>query len=234
MGTPRGSRGSVGGQLVEPRLQPRHHRRVGALLRPEHRRARARTACARRTGPRSGRRRGRRASSIAASAPAPPSVVAEPPTPTSTTCAPAAAGGADQLAGAVGRRRPGVALGLRHEAEPRGGGHLQHRGAAVLDERELRLHGAAERILDLDARPSRRRARAGAPPSCPRRRRRAGTGRAASARRARARGRSRRPPPAARNVPLNESGATRTGRSVIARILPAWVRSGPIPGTRND
>ena len=52
-------------------------------------------------------------------------------------------GGADQLAGAVRRRRPGVALVLGHEPEAGGGGHLEHGRAAVLDQPELRARAGA-------------------------------------------------------------------------------------------
>ena len=94
IGTPRGSRGQPRGELVEPRLEPGDHvrrRRPSAGRTPS---ARPRTACGRRTARRGARRRGRRASSIASSAPAPPSVVAEPPTATRITCAPACAAAA--------------------------------------------------------------------------------------------------------------------------------------------
>ena len=181
------------GQLVEPRLQPRHHRRVGALLRPEH-------------GGRALERRAHVGQHDDARA-AQPAVLLD-----RLERAGAAVGrrraadaeqhdlgarvdrGADQLARAVRRRRPRVALVLGHQPEARRRGHLEHGRAAVLDQAELALQRPPERVVHLGARRSRRRARAAAPPSSPRRRRPAGTGRAASARRARARGRSRRRP----------------------------------------
>ena len=119
IGTPRGSRGQLAGQRVEPLLEPLDHRRVGALLRPEHLRARPRTACARRTARRACAPPRPPASSIASSAPAPPSVVAEPPTATMITAAPACGRRGDQLAGAVGRSRPRVALAPRRPAPAR-------------------------------------------------------------------------------------------------------------------
>ena len=63
IGWPRG-RAAPLGELVEARLESRHHRLVGSLLRSEHRAARPRTACARRRRPRvraPARRRPRRA-----------------------------------------------------------------------------------------------------------------------------------------------------------------------------
>ena len=88
IGTPRGSRGKLSRELVEALRQPLDQLRVGALLRPEHLGAalprdlhvaehddlRAAQAAGRPRSPRS--------------APAPPSVVAEPPTATRITCAP--------------------------------------------------------------------------------------------------------------------------------------------------
>ena len=88
------------------------------------------------------------ASSIAWSAPAPPSVVAEPPTATRITAAPACRGGGDQLAGAVGGGVPGVLLVVGHEAEAGRHRHLDDRGAAVLDQAEAGADGLAERALD--------------------------------------------------------------------------------------
>jgi hypothetical protein len=52
---------------------------------------------------------------------------------------------ADQLARAVRGGGPRVARVLGDEAEPGGGRHLEHGGAAVLDQRERRVHGVAER-----------------------------------------------------------------------------------------
>ena len=157
------------------------------------------------------------ASSIASSAPAPPSVVAEPPTRDEDHLRAARDRVGDQLAGAVRARRPGVALVLGDEREAGGRRHLDQRRAAVLDERRSR---------------PRSRARAG---RCTR----GGDGlaaevdeqrveRAVAAVGQRAAGRAASGPArssprpiapatwAARNVPLNESGATRTGRSGTA------------------
>ena len=159
-------------------------------------------------------------SSIAASAPAPPSVVAEPPTPTRIDLRARRRRGADQLAGAVGRGGPGVALVLGDEAEAGGRRHLDHGGPAVLDQPELALHRRGRADPAPRRRPSRRRAPAGAPPSCPRRRRRRGQ-RSGGISPARSSPRPIAPATsAARNVPLNESGATSTGRSGTAGILP--------------
>ena len=74
----------------------------------------------------------------ASSAPSPPSVVAEPPTPTITL--PAAAGdrGGDELAGAV--RRRGQRVVARDEREAAGAGHLDDRGA-VGERRPFRVDG---------------------------------------------------------------------------------------------
>ena len=101
--------------------------------------------------------------------------------------------GGDQLAGAVGRRRPGVALVLGDQRRARR--PPPSRRAPCRRPRPAPKPArsrAAERVVRVAPATSRRRARAAARRACPRRRRRPGTGRAASGRRARARGRSRR------------------------------------------
>ena len=98
----RGGRAGTSAASSSSRLPSRfNHLRVGALLRAEDLGARSQGTCdVDRTTILAPRRPP--ASSIASSAPAPPSVVAEPPTATRTTCAPAPDRVGDQLAGAVG------------------------------------------------------------------------------------------------------------------------------------
>ena len=133
MGTPRGSLGQPLRQFVQPRARaarPSPRPRPSAARTPS---ARPRTACARRTARRSSRRRSRRPPRSPRSRPAPPSVVAEPPTATRITAGARLRGGRDQLAGPVGRGGPGVALVLGDQPEPAGHRHLDDRRAAVLD-----------------------------------------------------------------------------------------------------
>ena len=132
------------------------------------------------------------ASSIASSAPAPPSVVAEPPTATRMTCAPALDGGGDQLARAVGASRPTRRARPRRRGRgrwptpsPRAPCRRPRAGRSPPRSGGRAGRGRAPRW-------SRRRGGRAARRACRRRRRRSGRGRAASARRARARGRSRR------------------------------------------
>ena len=86
-------------------------------------------------------------SSIASIAPLPPSVVADPPTQTSTTSAPAPGDrGCDELAGAVGGRGDRVAIGLGDEREAGGLRDLDDRRAAVLEEHVAGLELAPEQV----------------------------------------------------------------------------------------
>ena len=170
------------------RSSPR--RRPSAARRPS---ARPRTACARRTARRSSRCPMPPAASIASIAPAPPSVVAEPPTATRITAAPGLRGGGDQLAGAVGRGVPGVLLG-RSAPSPDAIAISTIAVPPSSTRPKPVLHRLPERALDRHARAARRRAAAAARPASPHRRRRPGTGPAASARRAPSPARSRPPP----------------------------------------
>ena len=95
------------------------------------------------------RRAGRRRPRSPRSRPAPPSVVALPPTATSTTCG-ARRPRRPTISSPVPavRRRLGVALVLGHEPEPARLRHLDDRGAAVVEQPEAGVDRPAERVVD--------------------------------------------------------------------------------------
>ena len=172
---------------------------------------------ARPLGPASGRRRARRSRRGPASSPAPPSLVPEPPSPTTTRSAPGVDRGRDQLADAVGRRAAPASRGLRR-------GQVQAARLGALDVRRAAVdqHRAGHRLAVRPAtrsrpagrrparRAARRRSRGRRRPSAPGRARRRGRGAASP----------RRSPAAAStalSVPANLSGAISTR---MAPILP--------------
>ena len=151
-------------------------------------------------------------------APAAPSVVALPPQATSTTWAPASTAAA--MSSPVPRVEAATAsrsLG-RHQRQPAGPRHLDHGGAAALEQRVARLDLAPERVVH---------ARRGGLAAQRREQHLHGAvaavgDRAQVGRRAARRDSRPRPIAAAtsvaRKVPLNESGATSTGRSVMLLV----------------
>ncbi len=182
---------------------------IGALLRPEHARRVLERGAHVAQHDQAWRPEARRRDSIAPIAPAPPSVVALPPTPSRTV--PRAGGdrGRDQLAGSGRRRRERVAVARRDQPQTGRGRGLDDRRAAVLGQQERRVQRTARAARGPRPCAARRRTPGAAPRAFPRRRRRPGTGRPAG------------PPPrspaptaaatsVAENVPLNESGATNT------------------------
>ena len=133
----------------------------------------------------------------------------------------------DQLAGAVTGGADRVALDRRHAPQPRRLRLLDDRDPAVLQQRRTRPRprGRADRWPAPPG--SGRGGRAPSPPSCPRRRRRAGSSSICSTPPAT----SPRPIASAAScavsVPLNLSGATRTGRS-RQRALERLARLGAV------
>ena len=167
-GSPRGSRRQPSGQPVEPLGQLAHHRRVRALLRPEHaggvleRRAHVAEHVHLHVTP---------ASSSASSAPAPPSVVAEPPDRHDHPLGARLDRRDDQLARPARRGRPGVALLLGDEAEPARLRHLHDAPCRRPSMRAKRAStGPAERVADPRASPLAAAAWTAARRSSPRRR----------------------------------------------------------------
>ena len=144
--------------------------RVGALLRARTRAARPRTGV--RTSQSTSSSTSTPASSSASSAPAPPSVVAEPPTRHDHALGARLDGRGDQLAGAARGRRPGVALVLGHQRRARSPAPSRRSRCAVRRAARTRPRpaGRADRST-VDACAARRRASPAARPSCPRRRR---------------------------------------------------------------
>ena len=224
IGTPRGSRGHAR-RACRAAAQPPHRRRVGALLRREHRAPRPRTPCARRTARPAARRAGRRLRDRLDRARAAVGRRACRRPPTSTTCAPCST--AATISSPVPRLDAASASrSLSADTpEPARLGHLDDRGRAVLDQPEPRLHLAAERIGHAAPRrlaAQRREQR--------RHRALAAVGDRAQVRRQKPARSSPRPIAAAtagaRNVPLKESGATRTGRMAKTRATPSLEAAG--------
>ena len=162
-------------------------------------------------------------SSIASSAPAPPSVVAEPPTPTHDDARARVDRGADELAGPVRGGRPGVALVLGHEASPDAAAISRTAvppsstsanwavsgrpsGSCTLGARQLAAEAGEQRVERALAAVG-HRAEVG--------RHEPGALQAAADRAATSE---------ARNVPLKESGATSTGRSGTEAIAASVAR----------
>ena len=158
----------------------------------------------------------------AASTPAPPSLVPEPPSPTTTRGRPALDGGEDQLADAVAAGELGAPV---DQVQPDGLGALDV--GHVLDEQDGRGHPLAVRGLDGDARAARRPARRGA------RRRTRARRRPSAPGRARRRARAVAHPVAmasaastAVRVPANLSGAISTRMAPSCRMPPTPGRGG--------
>ena len=132
----------------------------------------------------------RRSASIA---PAPPSVVALPPTATSTVRAPAAPAAAISSPVPKVSARSGSRSVRRHQGQPGGLRRLDDRRLAVVEQAEARLDRPPQRVVDRGLRALAAECARAARPSSPRRRRRRGSGRRRGAALARARPRSPRP-----------------------------------------